>query len=141
MPIHLCFMKYRICVYVHVYKIYHLYKRFCACFVAQKCLILYDPMTAAHQALLPIEFSRQKYWNGLPIPPPEDLPDSGVEPTTSATPALQVDSLPLSHWGSPQWASVVRKIPIFHSKILHNKIYVSKKIDTKNIHLTIVNLV
>ena len=43
-------------------------------------------------------FSRQEYWSGLPFPPPGDLPDPGIEPLT---PALQVDSLPLSHWGSP----------------------------------------
>ena len=30
----------------------------------------------------------------MPFPPPGDLPDPGVEPTS---PALQVDSLPLSH--------------------------------------------
>ena len=34
----------------------------------------------------------------MPCPPPGNLPDSGIEP---ATPALQADSLPLSHWGSP----------------------------------------
>ena len=45
-----------------------------------------------------MEFSRQEYWSGLPFPPPGDLPDSGIEPTS---PALQVDSLPLSHLGSP----------------------------------------
>ena len=36
-------------------------------------------------------FSRQAYWSGLPCPPPEDLPDSGIEPWS---PALQADSLP-----------------------------------------------
>ena len=34
----------------------------------------------------------------IAIPPPKDLPDSGIEPVS---PALQVDSLPLSHLGSP----------------------------------------
>ena len=32
---------------------------------------------AACQALLPVGFSRQAYWSGLPCPPPGDLPDSG----------------------------------------------------------------
>ncbi|CAN0555726.1 unnamed protein product [Rangifer tarandus platyrhynchus] len=27
-------------------------------------------------------FSRQKYWSGLPCPPPGDLPDPGMEPTS-----------------------------------------------------------
>ena len=33
--------------------------------------------TAAWQAPPSMRFSRQEYWNGLPRPPPEDLPDSG----------------------------------------------------------------
>ena len=43
-------------------------------------------------------FSRQEYWSGLPFPSPGDLPDPGIEPMS---PALQADSLPLSHQGSP----------------------------------------
>ena len=31
------------------------------------------------KALLPMEFSRQEYWRGLPCPPPGDLPDPGIE--------------------------------------------------------------
>ena len=38
-------------------------------------------------------FSRQEYWNGLPLPSPGDLPDLGIEPVS---PALQVNSLLLS---------------------------------------------
>ena len=45
-------------------------------------------------------FSRQEYWSGLPGPPPGDLPDPGIEPEPSASPALQEDSLSLSHQGS-----------------------------------------
>ena len=37
------------------------------------------PWTVAHQAPLPMGFFRQEYWNGLSFPPPEDLPDSGIE--------------------------------------------------------------
>jgi len=32
------------------------------------------PWTAAHQAPLSMEFSRQEYWSGLPFPFPRDLP-------------------------------------------------------------------
>ena len=35
--------------------------------------------TVARQAPLSTEFSRQEYWNELPCPPPEDLPDLGIE--------------------------------------------------------------
>ena len=43
----------------------------------------------AHQAPLPMEFSRQKYWSGVPFPLTGDLPDDpGIEPTSPAFPAL-----------------------------------------------------
>ena len=35
--------------------------------------------TVAIQAPLSMGFSRQKYWRGLPSPPPGDLPDPGIE--------------------------------------------------------------
>ena len=41
--------------------------------------------------LCPCGFSRQKYWSGLPHPPPGNLPNPGIEPRF---PTLQVDSLP-----------------------------------------------
>ena len=44
--------------------------------------------TIAHQAPLPMGFSRQEYWNGLPCPSPGDLPDPGIEPTFLMSPAL-----------------------------------------------------
>ena len=56
------------------------------------------PWTVARQAPLSVGFSRQEYWRGLPCPPPGDLTDTGIKPTSSA---LQAASLPLSHWGSP----------------------------------------
>ena len=46
-------------------------------------------------------FSRQGYCSGLLCPPPRDLPDTGMEPVSPVSPLLQVDSLPLSHLGSP----------------------------------------
>ena len=57
---------------------------------------LYDPIDHSCQAPLPMGFFRQ-YWSGLPCPPPGNLPNPGTE---LASPALHVDSLPLSHWGS-----------------------------------------
>jgi len=53
--------------------------------------------TIAQQASLTIEFSRQEYWSGLPCPPPGDIPNPGIKPVYPATPALQADSLSLSH--------------------------------------------
>ena len=56
------------------------------------------PWTVSRQAPLSMEFSRQEYWCGLPFPPPGDLPNPGIKP---GSPALQADSLPLSHQESP----------------------------------------
>ena len=36
-----------------------------------------------------MEFSRQEYWSGLQFPPPGDLPDPGIEPTSVTSPALE----------------------------------------------------
>ena len=38
--------------------------------VAQSCLTLVTPQTAAHQAPPSMGFSRQKYWSGVPLPSP-----------------------------------------------------------------------
>ena len=46
-------------------------------------------------------FFRQEYSSGLLIPSLEALPDPGIETVSPASLALQVDSLLLSHWGSP----------------------------------------
>ena len=64
------------------------------------CIVLYcwslshvwlsvTPWTVARQAPLPMEFSRQEYWSGLPFLSPE--PDSGIKPRS---PGLQAESLP-----------------------------------------------
>ena len=46
------------------------------------------PWTVANQAPLSMEICRQEYWSELPCPPPGDPPDSGIEPTSSMSPAL-----------------------------------------------------
>ena len=58
--------------------------------VTKSCPPLVTPWTVACQAPLSMEFSRQEYWNELPFPSPEDLPDPGIEPRS---PALQADAL------------------------------------------------
>ena len=56
--------------------------------------------TVARQDPLSIGFSRQEYWSGLPCPPPGDLPNSGIEPPSLVSPALQ-ESLPAEPLGKP----------------------------------------
>ena len=49
------------------------------------------PWPVACQVPLPVGFSKQEYWSGLPFPSQEDLPDPGIE---AGSLALQADSLP-----------------------------------------------
>ena len=59
--------------------------------LAVLCSVVFNsvtPWTVAYQAPLSMEFSGQEYWYGLPFPTPGDLPDSGIKPTSPATPAL-----------------------------------------------------
>ena len=67
--------------------------------VTQLCLTLFvTPWPVVCQALLSMGFSRQEYWSGEPFPSPGGLPDSGIEPRSSA---LQADSLPSESPGKP----------------------------------------
>ena len=43
------------------------------------------PWTVACQAPLSMGFPRQEYWSGLPFPLPEEIPNSGTEPTFPAS--------------------------------------------------------
>ena len=57
------------------------------------CILSYirlfeTPWTAAHQAPLSVEFSRQEYWSGFPFPTPGDLPDPEIKLASLASPAL-----------------------------------------------------
>ena len=70
------------------------------------CVQLFaTPWTVARHAPLSMEFLRQEYWSGLPFPPPQDLPDSGIK---SRFPEFQANSLPLHHLGN-QWINRSRQ--------------------------------
>ena len=56
-----------------------------ACMSAQLSQTLETLWTAAHQAPLSMEFSRQAHLGGLSFPTPKDLPDPGIEPTVSVS--------------------------------------------------------
>ena len=60
----------------------------------QSCLTLCDPRDCS----LPGSSVHSVMDSGLPCSSSEDLPHPGIEPMS---PALQVDSLPLSHQGNP----------------------------------------
>ena len=62
-------------------------------------LLFATPWTIVHQARLSIGFPRQEYQSGFLFTSPGDLLDPGIE---LGSPALQADSLPLSHQGNPR---------------------------------------
>ena len=53
--------------------------RVCACVLSRVRLIV-TSWIAELQAPLPVGFSRQEYWSGLPFPSPVDLPNPGMQP-------------------------------------------------------------
>ena len=59
---------------------------------------------------LSMEFPRQEYWSGLLFLTPGDLPNAEIQPTSLASPASKVNSLPLNHLGSP------KKETLMHTK-------------------------
>ena len=72
----------------------------CLGLVAKSCLTLCDPVDCSLPgSFIHGIFSRQEYWSGLPFPPPGDLTNPGME---TVSPTLQENSLPLSHWESPE---------------------------------------
>ena len=46
------------------------------------------PWAMAHKAPLPMEYSRQEYWSGIPFPIPGNLPDPGIQPASLGSLAL-----------------------------------------------------
>ena len=65
------------------------------------------PWTVARQGPQSMVLFKQEYWSRLPFPPPGDLPDPGIEPTSSASPALEADPLPLSHQGNTLYVKIL----------------------------------
>ena len=64
-----------ICMYICVYTHTHIYESVSRSVMSDSFEI---PWTVAHQVSLPMEFSRQGHWSGLPFPSPDDLPDPGI---------------------------------------------------------------
>ena len=60
-----------------------------------------------HQAPLSMGFPRQEHWSGLPCPPPGDLPDPGIKPTSLMSPALAGRSFATgATWEAFKWENV-----------------------------------
>ena len=61
------------------------------------------PWTTSHQAPLSMGFSRQEYWSRLPFPSLRGLPDPGIKPMSSASPALAGRFLTTKPSRKPTW--------------------------------------
>ena len=64
----------------------------CVCVRALTHSVMFDsfvtPRTVAPEALLSMGFSGQEHWSGPTCHPSGDLPSSGIEPVSLASPAL-----------------------------------------------------
>ena len=67
----------------------------------QLCPTLCNPMDCSLPGSSVHGILQARILEWLSCSPPGDLSDPGIEPTSPAAPALQVDCLPLSPWGSP----------------------------------------
>ena len=58
--------------------------------------------TVALQAPVSMGFPRQESWSGLPFLPPEDLPDLGIKPASTVSPAFAGRFLTTERPGKPE---------------------------------------
>ena len=84
----------------------------------QSCLTLCNPMECRPPGSSILGFSRQEYWCGLAHPPPGDLPDPGIEPTSLMSPALAGRFLTTS----TTWEALHKHTSILycHAFVLHD---------------------
>ena len=65
----------------------------CSAKSLQSCLTLCNPVGYSPPGSSVHGILQQEYWRGLPCPPPGDLPDPRIEPTSLTSPALAGGSL------------------------------------------------
>ena len=97
--------------HVTLTSLFHQYVLLCSRQVMSSSFV--TPWTVALQAPLSMEFPRQEYWNGLPFPPPGDLPGPGIE-ATSLCIGSQI-FYHLSTWEAPLMARLILSI---HSPVI-----------------------
>ena len=71
----------------------------------KKCItdICVTLWTLALQVPLSMGFPRQEYWSGLPFPPPVDLPNPGIKPTSPALAGRFLTTEPPGMPSCPPW--------------------------------------
>ena len=97
----------------------------CVCARTRACILSHiwlfgKSWTVDHQSPLSMGLPRQDYyWSRLPFPTPEDLPDSGIEPSFLESPAFagRFFFFFFHHWyhlGSPQEGRIISTFnPVF----------------------------
>ena len=79
------------------------------CLVISHVWLFVTPWTVAHQAPLSMGFFRQESQSGSLFPTPGDLPDSGIEPTSSMSPPLQLRFYLAMGWEGGRFYSLKNK--------------------------------
>ena len=67
----------------------------------QSCLTLCNPIDYSSPGFSVHRILQARILEGLPCPPPGDLFDPGIKPSSLISPALQADSLPLARDCAP----------------------------------------
>ena len=95
----------------------------CVCAqLLSRVLLFASPWTTARQAPLSMKFPREEYWSGLPSPPPGDLPDPGIKPTSLMSPVLAGGCFTTEPPGKP----------MVHLKLTQYYVNYISKLDRKN---------
>ena len=87
------------------------------------CPALFNPMDCSLPGPPSMGFSRQEYWNGLPFPPPGDLPDPGIKPAPLTSPAWAGRFFAASTtWEAPKGVQewfLCQKQPEVHPRVIY----------------------
>ena len=93
------------------------------CSVAQSCPTLCSPVGCSPPGSSVHESPRQQSWSGLPLPPPGDLPDPGIEPASPVSPALAGGFF--THWAGTKETAPRMQFHYFQTLINWNLIRTS----------------
>ena len=92
------------------------------CTHAQSLQLFTIPQTVTHKASLFMEFPRQEYWSGLPVPWPGDLLDSVIKPLSPALAGIFFTTEPPR---KPKWLRVL--VTKWKARIFKSSLNVSLK--------------
>ena len=121
--LYVCVSLFLPCKSVHQYLFSRFHRYTCVCVCVSHVRLFATQWTVVLLAPLSVGFSRQKHGSRLPCSPPGDLPNPKIKPTSSVAPALQADSLPLSHQGSPPYIHILIYVIFFSLTQIHFRVY------------------